>query len=681
MTLDPDSRNTPTRSAAVGGEPRSDTTTGFDTQPSGVAPWFGPPAVEGEVGTLGPYRIVREVGRGGMGAVYEATDTRLGRTVALKVMLPQFAGWKTARERFVREGRATAGVSHDNVVTVYEADERDGVAYIAMQFLRGEPLNDHLKANPNLPVAFILRAARDAADGLAAAHRVGLVHRDVKPANLWVEPSGRVKVLDFGTAKPLDVDAELTGSGVIVGTPAYMPPEQARGGDVDPRADLFSLGAVLYRLSTGRLPFPGTNPLAVLSALANDQPTPIRELNPDIPPPLAELVRRLMAKNPDDRPATADQVGEWVRAIERGDDPFGLPVETRVEPKRPARKPPWWVWAVGLGFAGLVAVVAVVVIVITNKDGSQTKIEVPSGATVSIQTQREPTKPQPTDPAKPRPTDPLPPKQPPTDREAAEFVFKLGGFVWANKDGKERHSAADLPKGEFTLSGINLDGKAITDEGMETFRGCKGITQLDLYNTPISDTGLAVFKGRTNLTHLLLSGTKVTDDGLGYFKDCRGLQELHLYSTDVSDAGVKHFTGLTTLTALHLGKTKVTDDGLAAFKDCTRLKELHLYNTAISDAGVKHFAGCTGLNHFGANYTKLTDDGFAALKGCKRLMWVSVYGTEVSDTSLEQLKACKELRTLDVRDTKVTAAGVKAFHEAVPGCEVIYDGGVVKPKK
>ncbi len=666
MTLDPDSRNTPTRSAAVGGEPRSDTTTGFETQPSGVLPWFGPPAADGEVGTLGPYRILREVGRGGMGAVYEATDTRLGRTVALKVMLPQFAGWQTARERFVREGRATAGVSHDNVVTVYEADERDGVAYIAMQFLRGEPLNEHLKKNPNLPLAFILRAARDAADGLAAAHRVGLVHRDVKPANLWVEPSGRVKVLDFGTAKPLDVDAELTGSGVIVGTPAYMPPEQARGDAVDPRADLFSLGAVLYRLSTGRLPFPGANPLAVLSALANNDPPSVRDFNPDIPPPLAELIRRLMAKNPDDRPATAEQVAEWVRVIERGDDPFGLPVETRAEPKRPARRPPrWWPWAVGLGFAGLAAVVAVVVIVITNKDGTQTTIGVPSGATVSIQT-------QPLD--KPTP-------DPPTDREAAEFVFKRGGFVWVNKDGKERHSAADLPKGEFTLSGINLDGKTITDEGMDTFRGCKGVVQLDLYNTPISDTGLAVFKGRTNLTHLLLSSTKVTDAGLGHFKDCRGLQELHLYSTDVSDAGMKHFTGLTTLTALHLGKTKVTDAGLAAFKDCTRMKELHLYNTAVGDAGVRHFAGCTGLTYFGANYTKLTDDGFAALKGCKRLMWVSVYGTEVSDASLERLQACKDLRTLDVRNTKVTAAGVAAFHAAVPGCEVTHDGGVLKAKK
>jgi serine/threonine protein kinase len=186
-----------------------------------AAPTFGPPAESGEVGTLGPYRVVKQLGHGGMGTVYAAVDTRLNRKLALKVMLPKFAADPAAKERFLREARAAAQVTHDNVVTVYEADERDGVPYIAMQFLDGSALDEYLKkkGNPSLPQ--VLRIARETAAGLAAAHKIGLVHRDIKPGNLWLEaPNGRIKVLDFGLAKPLDTEVELTKSGVVVGTPA-----------------------------------------------------------------------------------------------------------------------------------------------------------------------------------------------------------------------------------------------------------------------------------------------------------------------------------------------------------------------------------------------------------------------------------------------------------------------------
>jgi serine/threonine protein kinase len=265
-------------------------------------PKFGAPAVPGEVGTLGPYRVVKQLGAGGMGAVYLAVDTRLDRKLALKVMLPEFAADRDAKERFLREARAAAKISHDNVVIVHEADERQGVPYIAMQFLQGTPLDEYLKHKGVPALPHVIRIAREAAAGLAAAHALGLVHRDIKPANLWLEaPNGRVKVLDFGLAKPVGTDAELTRSGAVVGTPAYMSPEQARGQKVDHRTDLFSLGAVLYRLCTGRTPFTG-----------NDEPAPVRELNPGVPEPLAH---QLLAKKPEDRPQTANEVARRLRAI------------------------------------------------------------------------------------------------------------------------------------------------------------------------------------------------------------------------------------------------------------------------------------------------------------------------------------------------------------------------------
>jgi serine/threonine protein kinase len=284
--------------------------------PGGTPLGFGPPAAEGEAGTLGPYRVARELGRGGMGAVFQALDTRLDRRLALKVMLPEFAANAEARGRFLREAKAAAKVSHDNVVTVYEADERDGVPYIAMQLLQGYPLDAFLKKKGTPSLRNVVRIAREAALGLAAAHRMGLVHRDVKPPNLWLEaPHGRVKLLDFGLARPESTDHELTRTGAVVGTPAFMSPEQALGVRVDHRTDLFSLGSVLYWLCTGQRPFQGASVMAVLMALGTEEPTPVRELNPAIPPALSELIHRLLAKSPEARPRTAAEVANRLHEI------------------------------------------------------------------------------------------------------------------------------------------------------------------------------------------------------------------------------------------------------------------------------------------------------------------------------------------------------------------------------
>jgi len=280
------------------------------------APKFGPPAADGEVGTLGPYRVLKQLGAGGMGAVYLAHDARLDRKLALKVMLPEFAADTAAKERFLREACAAAKISHDNVVIVHEADERDGVPYIAMQLLQGYPLDEYLKKKGTPALHHLIRIARETALGLEAAHKLGLVHRDIKPANLWLEaPNGRVKVLDFGLAKSVGSDAELTRSGAVLGTPAYMSPEQARGEKVDHRTDLFSLGAVLYRLTTGKNPFGGPTVMAVLMALGTSEPTPVRELNPNVPDALAALIHQLLAKGPEDRPQTAAEVAKRLRGI------------------------------------------------------------------------------------------------------------------------------------------------------------------------------------------------------------------------------------------------------------------------------------------------------------------------------------------------------------------------------
>jgi urea transport system substrate-binding protein len=270
-----------------------------------------------EPDTLSHYRILRVLGQGGMGKVYQAEDMRLGRAVALKVMLPELTAVPSAQERFLREARTMASVRNDHVVTIYEVDQAGDVPFLAMEFLQGQTLEQGLNSGETPRLGEMLRIGREIATGLAAAQASGLIHRDVKPANLWLEaPTGRVKILDFGLARPSDNLAGLTRTGDVVGTPHYMAPEQARGERVDGRSDLFSLGVVLYRLCTGRLPFRGNTVSAILTALAVDQPTPVKVLNPALPRELADLVMRLLEKDPACRPQSAADVVAALREIE-----------------------------------------------------------------------------------------------------------------------------------------------------------------------------------------------------------------------------------------------------------------------------------------------------------------------------------------------------------------------------
>jgi formylglycine-generating enzyme required for sulfatase activity len=241
-----------------------------------------------------------------MGFVFEAEDTALQRQVAVKVMRPEVAAQPEAKGRFLREARAAAGLHDDHVVTIYHVGEERGVPFLVMPLMKGETLHDRMKVR-RLTIAEIVRIGRGTAQGLAAAHAAGLVHRDIKPANLWLEaPTGRVRVLDFGLARPVLSDNPLTQTGEVLGTPAFMAPEQARGQTLDARADLFSLGCVLYLLTTDTKPFQGIE--VMLHGVRPEKLAPPCQLNPTVPPALSDLIMRLMAPLPQDRPQTAAAV-------------------------------------------------------------------------------------------------------------------------------------------------------------------------------------------------------------------------------------------------------------------------------------------------------------------------------------------------------------------------------------
>jgi serine/threonine protein kinase len=266
----------------------------------------------GRLGHLGRFDVIREVGRGGMGVVLHAYDPDLQRDVAIKVIDPQLANNEVARQRFCREARAAAAVTHDNLVAVHQVDEDEdsGLPYLVMQLVNGESLEQRLKRTGRLDVTDVGRIGMQAAAGLAAAHAGGLIHRDIKPGNILLEsPSDRVKLTDFGLARAAE-DVKLTRTGFVAGSPLYMAPEQARGEEVDHRADLFSLGSVLYEATTGTPPFDGKTPLVVLRRVADETPPPLREVDPQVPDWLSDIVERLLAKDPADRFQSAAEVAE-----------------------------------------------------------------------------------------------------------------------------------------------------------------------------------------------------------------------------------------------------------------------------------------------------------------------------------------------------------------------------------
>ncbi len=294
------------------------------------------------LGRLAQFDVMRVIGRGGMGVVLEAFDSRLQRNVALKVLDPDLTNDPTSRQRFCREARAAASISHENVVAVHqvETSANENVPYLVMQLVAGESLEQRLTREKTLALREIVRIGMQAARGLAAAHAQGLIHRDIKPGNILLEPPhDTVKLTDFGLARAAE-DVKLTRTGFVAGTPMYMAPEQALGSESDPRSDLFSLGAVLYEMCAGQPPFTGNSALAILKQITDTKHRPVGELNPAIPDWFAATIDRLLAKKPDDRIQTAAHLAEllefqWALMKTSSED---LPTVCQIEEQKRTRR-------------------------------------------------------------------------------------------------------------------------------------------------------------------------------------------------------------------------------------------------------------------------------------------------------------------------------------------------------
>ncbi len=332
-------------------------------------PFLDPPDSADCIGRLGRYRILKLLGRGGMGVVFQARDPVLGRLVAVKALAPQLGGDATARERFLREARAAAAISHANVVTIFAVEEVKGLLLLVMEFVDGVSLQDRLRRQVRFSLPEIVRIGAQTAAGLAAAHARGLVHRDIKPANiLLARPADQVKIADFGLARATD-DAGVTLPGAIMGTPAYMAPEQARGQAMDHRADLFSFGSVLYALCAGQPPYAGSTTLAVIRQVADGLPPSLSTDASSLPPWLVALVSRLHAVNPADRFQSAAEVAQLFRRQWQALQGIGPAAASEPPPDRNSLPPGKATAVVSDGSAAAAAIS-------TNPAAGQTGVEV-----------------------------------------------------------------------------------------------------------------------------------------------------------------------------------------------------------------------------------------------------------------------------------------------------------------
>ncbi len=470
-------------------------------------PFLAPAQAADELGRLDQYRVLELLGTGGMGLVFRAQDTHLQRLVALKVLRPRYARKSEARERFLREARAMAAVKHDNITTIFQVGEAAGaedepVPFLAMELLEGDSLADWLRRHGRPAPALVARLGRQMAAGLAAAHAHGLIHRDIKPANLWLEAPpgwvdeppparpalaavGRVKLLDFGLATPLD-DGGREGAGPevpereVMGTPAYMAPEQIRGEPLDGRCDLFALGCVLYELCTGAPTFRRDRRQLQARTLDDPPPRPLTETAPTVPAALAELIGQLLAASPSDRPASTRRVEQQLAAIESAASTADTlsdrhpPTEdlTPAAPRRVRRR--WWLPVTATG--SVLGMAASLLLILWPRGELPTTAPVHSGLPPVVRSS------SPTD-VHPNPSAPGPEPTPAVSPVLADWVSQDIGPV-----GQRGFSHYNHETGVFTVAGSGADVWGTADGFRYTYRQLTGDGVIQARVTQIQGT-------------------------------------------------------------------------------------------------------------------------------------------------------------------------------------------------
>jgi len=597
---------------------------------------------------LEPYLLLSPLGEGGMGHVFKARQRRLKRLAALKVMRKECLKSSLAIQRFLQEAEAAAALNHANIVQVYDANEVNGIPFLAMEYLEGSDLSKLVRTSGPLPVAEACEHIRQTALGLQHAHERGLVHRDIKPSNLMLTTAGVVKILDMGLARLShsmatdDHGVSLTATGQTLGTPDFLAPEQALNAkSADIRADIYSLGCSLYYLLTGRTPFTGESVTEKLLKHQMEEAPALDGIRPHLPPHLAVVVRKMMAKRPENRYQTPNEV---VSALQ----PFAGPTSAGYIPQ------------------GSLACVANV--------GQQTPAH-------------DETPPQRSDKA--------------AGGQAKETSVEIDppGICWSRPTGDveaEWREVARTPGALLLLPGHEYRLDVAKDATNLQLSGLANVPLLAVVLSHlhlrecqfITDLGLGHLQGLTALRHLDLGFCKqITDKGLVKLQRLVALQHLDLsFCEHISDAGLVCLQELK-LKELKLSNHRITDMGLATVGRLSSLQSLSLWSCSrITDEGVKNLRSLKSLRHLDlAECTKVTDAGLDHVGSLASLQYLDLQECQqITDAGLAHLKNASSLQRLDLRECdSITDAGlahlrglVSLRHVAFSGNNKITDEGL-----
>ncbi|MEM9368441.1 MAG: serine/threonine-protein kinase [Planctomycetota bacterium] len=673
-----------------------------------------------EIGRLDGMIIHEVLGTGGMGVVLGAVDPRLERTVAIKLMRPGLASRPRYRERFLREARAMASIDHPNVVPVYQVDENAGTPYLVMKRLQGETLATRMRCGKQATEAFLRQLVDQAASGLDAAHKCGTFHRDIKPENIWLEaPDARVRLLDFGLALPHDA-TRLTSDGAILGTPAYMSPEQARGIEVDARTDYFSLGAVLYEAASGQLPCPGENVVETLAALTQDTPTDLHLLRPDLSAELSGAIMGLLAKDPKRR---IGDLGALRRRLESRDDAgkrmvvFRSAKATVSRNFRGAKGDPSsssrWPRTAKLASAFLVATVLLGVTILqirtpsgtivveladgvdpdavtieASNAGKVTIMDGDHGWTIDVKEGQYSV-------AMLSGTDqfvldkdiitvtrdgkahlyvarrPLPEHSDANSAqstESAPFADRVNRFPPLNMDAQESFIRWVFSVGGSVQIRVN-PGDPITIQEASEIPGTRPLEMhtVNLTDASIRDQDIDRLAEAGRVYRLYLGAkygpTSLTGDSLRRLRLLENLdvRDLHLDGITLDRDGWGHLSQLRRLTNLSLARTPLSEDDVARFSQLTRLKGLTLWDCGVTGEGLSHLGALPLelLNLFGS---QIRGDAIANLPtwpNLENLVINAPRPSTIDDQSVMSLSKSSNLRYLRLAQLhNVTSRGL-----------------------
>ncbi len=668
---------------------------------------------------LGNYVVLDKLGQGGMGLVLKARHRRMDRVVAIKVLSPDAVRTPLLAERFQREVRAAAKLSHPNIVTAFDADEHHGTHFLVMEYVEGRDLSSIVKEHGPVSVPRVVNCILQAAVGLEYAHQQGIIHRDIKPGNLilvvgqvgnlpassasdgQVGNLPQVKILDMGLARiesapGVAADRELTTTGSVLGTIDYMSPEQALDTkQADARSDIYSLGCSLFYLLTGHTPYNGNTVMKRLLA-HRDQPIPdLTAVRREVPAELQAVFSKMVAKQPDDRFQSMTDVVRMLTSIRAG---LGDSTTEELLSRHPETAASAESSTSHKFDAGALSSSQLPPTVLLSKSEIPLKTLVKqrsskgwivSGVAVVLallgigiwfsrgDTPQEPLT-QRIAPAEKTPPTPLSKPEEVLvdhDRRIAEWALRGHGHVHLDGQSHDYFELAELPKQNFKTTYIWVDANSgLNDDRLKDMLGLDSLKRLALYdNHRVTDAGVAHLKGLPSLEHLDLRDTRMTNDGLKQLAELNRLEFLILMGHEFTDEGVEHLNECKRLRSLSLRLPQLTDKGLQKLQGLLpQLAMLGITGSQVTDAGLVHLAGLQHLEQLGLDAIPISNDGLKHLQQLKNLVVLNLSRTPITDAGLVHLRGLTNLKDLSLEESKVTEAGIAELQTALPKCVIRF---------